>query len=130
MIKLVFCVRRRADIDEAEFHRYWRDAHGPLVASKAEVLGILRYVQVHLDPAAPNAMLAETRGAPEPYDGLAELWFASSEALLAAATSEEGLRAGAVLLEDEQRFIDHARSPLFLAQEHVVVDTLASPGAN
>ena len=38
MVKLVFCLHRRADIDEAEFHRYWREVHGPLAASFAPVL--------------------------------------------------------------------------------------------
>jgi uncharacterized protein (TIGR02118 family) len=122
VIKLVFCVRRRPDVDDAEFHRYWRDVHGPLVASKAETLGIRRYVQVHTTSGIANEFLAASRGAPEAFDGVAELWFDSEEALSAAATSEEGQRAGAELLEDERRFIDHARSPLFLAAENVVVE--------
>lgn len=36
MIKLTFCVCRRDDISEEEFHDYWLNKHGPLVKSVAE----------------------------------------------------------------------------------------------
>jgi uncharacterized protein (TIGR02118 family) len=121
MIKLVFCVHRRADIDEAEFHRYWRDEHGPLVHSVAPLLGIRRYVQNHSTPGPVSDALAASRGTPVGFDGVAELWFDDSEALIAAATSPAGLEAGEALLADERRFIDHSRSPLFLAEEHPVI---------
>jgi uncharacterized protein (TIGR02118 family) len=121
VVKLVFCVRRRTDIDAAEFHRYWRDVHGPLVASVASALRIRRYVQVHTLTTPLNDLLAATRQAPESFDGVAELWFDSAEAISAAASTTEGAAAGELLLTDERRFIDHSRSPLFLAEEHGVV---------
>jgi uncharacterized protein (TIGR02118 family) len=122
VIKLVFCVRRRSDVDAEEFHRYWRDDHGPLVTARAETLGIRRYVQVHRIDSALNDVLAGSRDAPEPYDGVAELWFDDENALALAASSDAGLEAGRELLEDERRFIDHARSPIFLAEEFAVIE--------
>ncbi|HVA09790.1 MAG TPA: EthD domain-containing protein [Acidimicrobiales bacterium] len=121
MTKLVFCVCRRPDVDETEFHRYWRDVHGPLAASFAPVLGIRRYTQVHATPGPVSTALALSRGAPEAFDGVAELWFDSTDALMAAANTPEGMAAGEALLEDERRFIDHARSPIFLAEEFPVL---------
>jgi uncharacterized protein (TIGR02118 family) len=121
VVKLVFCVRRRSDIDAAEFHRYWRDVHGPLVASVASDLGIRRYVQVHTLATPLNGLLAATRRAPESFDGVAELWFDSAEAISGAASTTAGAAAGDLLLSDERRFIDHSRSPLFLAEEHGVI---------
>jgi uncharacterized protein (TIGR02118 family) len=118
VVKLVFCVRRRADVAEAEFHRYWREVHGPLAVSLAPILGIRKYVQAHTTPGPVGAALAASRGAPEPFDGIAELWFDSVEELIATAGSTEGAAAGDQLLTDERRFIDHARSPIFLAEEH------------
>jgi hypothetical protein len=53
----------------------------------------------------------------EPFDGIASVWFDSRERLLAAMTTDEGREAGARLLEDERRFIDLSRSPLWLCQE-------------
>ena len=75
MVKLMFCVVRRVDIDETEFHRYWREEHGPLVTSHAATLRIARYVQSHTAHPGINAVLAAGREAPAPYDGVAELWF-------------------------------------------------------
>jgi uncharacterized protein (TIGR02118 family) len=121
VIKLMFCVHRRTDMAEAEFHRYWQDEHGPLVTSLAPVLGIRKYVQVHTTPGPVNDALAASRGAPAPFDGVAELWFDSVDALIAATSSAEGASAGEVLLTDERRFIDHSRSPIFLAEEHPVL---------
>jgi hypothetical protein len=53
---------------------------------------------------------------------VAELWFDSLDALTAAGATPEGKAAGRRLLEDERTFIDLARSPLFVAEEHPVVD--------
>jgi uncharacterized protein (TIGR02118 family) len=123
MIKLVFCLRRRADLTRDEFQRYWRETHAPLVRERAAAVGLRRYVQVHTLPAGTSAALAGSRSVEEEeYDGVAELWWDSLESLGAAAATPEGRRAGAELLEDERRFIDLARSPIFLAEEHVVVD--------
>ena len=47
MLKLVFCLRRRAEMSRDEFQRYWRDRHAPLVARHAATLRIARYVQLH-----------------------------------------------------------------------------------
>ena len=121
MVKLVFCLHRRPDLSAEEFRRIWLDEHGPLVRRHADALGIRRYVQSHGRSSPLDDVLAESRGAPEAFDGVAELWFDSEDALATAATSPEGVTAGAVLFEDERRFIDHARSPLFLVEEHEVV---------
>ena len=121
MIKLVFALRRRQDLTRDEFQRYWSERHAPLVRSHAEALGIRRYVQVHTLPDEVHAALRMSRGAPEAYDGVAELWFDDLEALGAAVTTEAGQAAAFALLEDERRFIDHANSPLWLADEHPVV---------
>jgi uncharacterized protein (TIGR02118 family) len=121
MVKLIFCLRRRDDISEEEFHRYWRDEHGPLVARHASALGIRRYVQVHTVSGPVNSLLAATRGSPEAYDGVAELWFDDADALARSAGTDEGLAAAAELGRDEARFIDHGRSPLFVAEEHTVI---------
>ncbi len=121
MIKLLFCLRRLPHLSRAEFQRYWRETHGPLVRSHADVLRIRRYVQTHALDHPLNAALAEGRGAPEAFDGVAELWWDSADDLAAATASPEGLAAAQALLDDERRFIDHARSPLWIGEEHPMV---------
>ena len=126
MVKLVFCLRRLPHLSLAEFQEYWLQKHGPLVRSHAETLRIRRYVQTHtLDNAGLQGGMASYRGAPEAYDGVAELWWDSLDDLLQAPATPEGRAASLELLEDERRFIDHARSPLWVAAEHEIV----SPGA-
>lgn len=123
MIKLVFTLRRRDDMSREEFQRYWRERHAPLVQRHAETLRIRRYVQTHARKTPLDEALSATRGSePGAYDGVAELWWDSIEDLLEAFASEAGQAAGRDLLEDEQRFIDLARSPLWLGEEHVVVE--------
>ena len=87
----------------------------------AATLRIRRYVQLHTREDALNDVLRASRGGPEPYDGIAELWWESREDLQAATASPEGRQANLELLEDERRFIDLGRSPLWIAEEHPVV---------
>jgi hypothetical protein len=53
------------------------------------------------------------------YDGLAELWWESAETLQAAFISPQSIDAGAILVEDEAKFIDLAKSIIFFSEEHI-----------
>lgn len=55
------------------------------------------------------------------YDGLAESWFDSLEALTTATSTEEGRRAAKLLAEDEERFVDFSGSKIFFVEEERVV---------
>lgn len=121
MIKLVFCARRLPHLSRAEFQRYWRETHGPLVRSHASCLRIRRYVQLHTLDDPLNDVLRASRGGPEPFDGIAELWWDERDDLAAAVSTDVGRRASEELLADERRFIDLPRSPLWLGEEHRVV---------
>ena len=117
MIKLTFCLVRAPHLSREEFQRYWLERHGPPVRAAAPALRIKRYVQAHTLTTPVNDALRRGRGGPEAYDGVAELWWESLDDLAAATSSPEGREAGRRLLEDERRFIDLARSPLWLAEE-------------
>jgi uncharacterized protein (TIGR02118 family) len=122
MIKLVFVIRRREDLPPEEFHRYWLEEHGPLARALLEQLGARRYVQTHTLNTGLNAPLAAGRDTAEAYDGLAEIWWDSLDAFVAASGSEEGRRANETLMEDEARFIDFARSSIFVTEEHPILE--------
>jgi len=121
MIKLTFCLVRLPHLTREAFQAYWFDTHAPLVASVAETLQIRRYVQMHSLPPDASAGIRASRDAPPEFDGVAELWFDSLEALAENGRRPEAQAAGAMLLEDEKRFIDLPRSPLWWGQERVVV---------
>ena len=121
MIKLTFCLVRLPSLSRGEFQNYWYDTHAPLVASVAEALMIRRYVQTHSLSAEASAGIRASRAAPQEFDGVAELWFDGLEALAENGRRPEAQAAAAMLLEDEKRFIDLPRSPLWWGQERVVV---------
>ncbi len=122
MIKLVFVIRRREELSHEEFHRYWLEEHGPLARKLLESLGARRYVQTHTLGTDLNAALAATRGTAEAYDGLAEVWWDSLDALVAVAGSEEGRSANETLTADEATFIDFERSSFFITEEHAILE--------
>ena len=120
MLKLTFCLRRLPTLGLAEFQDYWLNKHGPLVKSLQPALGMVRYVQLHRLPGDLADGMRRVRDAPEPYDGVAELWWESEETYRAARRNPEAREAGRKLLEDEARFIDLPRSPLWLNREEVI----------
>ena len=122
-MKLVFALRRRPELSLEDFQTYWRERHAPLVARHAAELGIRRYVQVHAVRTDLDAVLRAARQTEaEPFDGVAELWWDSLHAFEQASGTAAGRSAARILLEDEARFIDLPRSPVWLAEEHVVVE--------
>jgi uncharacterized protein (TIGR02118 family) len=122
MIVITFLLRRRQELSAEEFHRYWREQHGPLVQRHAEALGIRRYVQLHTTDSALGAAIAQGRGCePADYDGIALVWFDSEDAIVARAASTAGTAASDALLEDERTFIDLARSQLWISEDHTVI---------
>ena len=123
MIRLTFVLRRKASLSLSDFQQYWREVHGPLVARHATTLNIMRYVQVHTLEDAVNDQLASDRGGMEkPYDGVAELWWTSRDALSSTFGNAAGQAAAKELLEDEGRFIDLANSPLWFNYEYPQVN--------
>nr|NIO61062.1 EthD family reductase [Gammaproteobacteria bacterium]NIT40021.1 EthD family reductase [Gammaproteobacteria bacterium] len=66
-----------------------------------------------------NDNIRASRGMAQEYDGVAEVWFESEEELIEAMSSPEGQKLSAILLEDEVKFIDHAKSTAFITVEHV-----------
>jgi uncharacterized protein (TIGR02118 family) len=122
MIKLVYCVRKRADISDADFHRYWLQTHGPLVRGLAAAVKARKYIQSHTIAPELNAALVASRGLAPAYDGIAEVWWDDEAALTAGMTSAAGQDAHRRLKEDEAKFIDFSQSCVFATQEHEILD--------
>jgi uncharacterized protein (TIGR02118 family) len=108
MIKGIALVTRKPGMPDDEFHRYWREVHGPIATS---ITGLRRYVQSHQAPET------YADGMPA-YDGVAELSFADFAAFDAYWSSE---RIQAIFAADAPRFLDAANSTAFLAEETRVI---------
>ena len=108
MVKLVeFPVRLRS-VAPDEFHRYWREKHGLLAATLPQMR---RYVQSHA-----RASAYRDRRIPL-FDGLAEVWFASTAQMRAA----EGTREYMAIRRDEPNFIEQPATKFIITQERVII---------
>ena len=109
MIKLVYCITKKAGLSDEEFFRYWKDVHGPI---GARIPRLRRLVQSH------RVAVRGDKYGPD-YDGMAELWFDNAEDLLAARRSAEWEASR----KDEANFIDHNKVAYFVSEEHVILST-------
>jgi uncharacterized protein (TIGR02118 family) len=103
-VKNVEFVVRRRDLDVGEFHRYWREHHGPLAA---RIVPVRRYVQSHAVDD-PSTRL---------YDGIASTWFDDTDAMRASAATEEYRLTRA----DEANFVV-GHLPFVITREHVLME--------
>lgn len=122
MVKLVYCLRRRADVAPEEFHRYWLEEHGPKVRSVADAMKAVRYVQSHTCEGDLNEAFVASRGLAPAYDGITEVWWNSADDLRAATATPEGAAAMVMLQADESTFIDFSESRVFMTTEHEIFD--------
>jgi uncharacterized protein (TIGR02118 family) len=107
MIHTHYFITRKEPLDEAAFHRYWRETHGPLVKY---VKQLRMHVQSHRIPYA---------GSNSSYDGEAEGLIDSIATLAEIRTSREFLDGAHA---DEHNFIDLKRVEWLATEDHVIVD--------
>src|ERR1700722_1963805 len=106
-VKMFSMLTRKPGADVAAFQTYWRTHHGPLAAKIPQVR---RYIQCHVRPSGYAG------GASPRYDGVAELWFDSFNAVRDSATTDEYC---AVRL-DEPKFLA-LPFPFLIASAHQIV---------
>jgi uncharacterized protein (TIGR02118 family) len=74
MVRLTCLLRRKPGVTPAEFHAYWKDVHGPLIARSRSGRHVVRYEQ-HPRP------LEDYAGDDDPgYDGVTVQWFETMDA--------------------------------------------------
>jgi uncharacterized protein (TIGR02118 family) len=107
MIHIHYFITRKPSLDDAEFHRYWRETHGPIAG---RIKQMRMYVQSHRIPMA---------GTNSPYDGEAEVMIEDLAALAELRKSPEYL-GGA--LADERNFIDPTLVEWMATRDHVIAE--------
>lgn len=105
MVKLTCFLKRRAGMSPEEFDAYWRDRHGPLVASTRSARHVLRYEQ---HPAAQRD---------SGWDGITEQWFESVDAFYASLREDDYH----LIDEDLPNFLDVGALQFTLTEEPRVV---------
>ena len=108
MIKIVYCITKKAGLTDEQFFHHWENIHGPI---GARIPGLRKLVQ------SRRLIVADDTRPPD-FDGVAELWFDSIEDLLAARSSHQWKASSA----DEANFIDESRTAYFVSTEHVIFE--------
>jgi uncharacterized protein (TIGR02118 family) len=117
MVKLTCLVRRKPGMSPEEFHDYWRDRHGPLVASTRSGSHVIRYEQHHrpLHDYGPD----DDGG----YDGVTEQWFESMDDYRAHIAEEDF----ATVWADLGNFLDVDRLAFVVTEDEEMVVVVAGP---
>ena len=124
MIRISYLMRRLSHLSLAEFQAYWSEKHPRAAPPDAfSTLGVKRYVQVlPLESDARDLVIGPRSGLVEPFDGIAELWVDSLEALERDWSTEKAKEYLQIFFKDEQNFIDWTRSTILVSREIVAME--------
>jgi hypothetical protein len=117
MIRFVHCVKRRPEISDFEFRRFWSSQE--LEALINQLFALLKPVRARrtlvLAVEANQELMREREGA-EPYDGLLEIWFDNSRDFEQIRASAEYQRLMREIQEFQAQFVDFTHSARFFTE--------------
>ena len=112
MITSIVWMKRKKGMSLQAFQEYWYERHVPLVLGTPEfVRHVRKYIQYH--PAPGGTKPGELFGDRAEYDGVAELWFDSRDAMNAAFNEPMYLQN---VRPDELEFVDLEGCLSFVAE--------------
>lgn len=116
MVEVVYCMRRKPGLSQAEFLAHWENVHVPIVMSNLHLLRLHGYERV-LPLHHAFSERVERRGRMQPpYDGIAKLTWACDEDMAFSFESPEALAVQRLLAQDEAHFVDSAASSRWISQ--------------
>jgi uncharacterized protein (TIGR02118 family) len=115
MVAVIGIIKRKPGMAVEAFQEHGHTAHADIVR---KLPGIRRYVQSHTIPSG-------YRRSEPAWDGVAEIWFESVDALRALRGSPEQAAVDA----DEPRFIDKPSQVMLLTEQHVIKEGPEPAGA-
>ena len=111
MIKLIAFVRRKEGMEPEEFHRHWREVHGPLIRSTKSGSYVVRYEQHHRPLSDyDNPIVSD-------YDGVTVQWFRSQDDFYASIREADYAEIDA----DMKSFIDESKLVWLLTEDAEVI---------
>ena len=114
MFKVSVILKRKPGMSPAEFRRYWRDVHGPLLLEQPS---LLRYVRKYVQCQSIADAVADVPGVSSQFDGIAELWGDSVDDV------RRGLAEPAyveLIRPDEEKFLDLPNC-VFMVTEEIII---------
>lgn len=124
-VKLIHFLRKKPALASADFHRYWREQHAPIVLQA--IPGIRKYVQnrpLALPASAFNGTLFEM-GEVDRYTGVEEFWFDDIDDVYRLKDDPQICRA---LQASYGAFVDLDDAFSMVMNERVVFDYTLPPG--
>ena len=119
MIKITYLMRRLPHLSLEEFQSYWSEKHPQSAPEDAfSILGVKRYVQgLPFESPARDLVVGPRTGLIEPFDGVAELWVESIDAIESDWSTDKAKEYIEIFYQDEKNFIDWSRSTILVSKE-------------
>jgi len=108
MVKAIALIKRKSGLSREDFRQHYEEVHAPLILKHS--VGLKKYVRNHIIVPV---------GAEEPdFDCITELWY-DSVGDYKASIAVWSTKAGQVIRNDEDSFLDRSKLAFFLVEEKV-----------
>ena len=119
MIRLLRCIKKRDDISDMEFRRYWESAtYKDIFTAYVNVSEGISFQMNLVLKIDLNNDIQTLRGTQAPYDGVVELFWPSAITAAALMSTDEGKQLVAKLAQYEDQFVDLSRSSISVTEAH------------
>ena len=117
MIRLIMCVRRRADLEALEFRRSWVAPMRELANELAAASGALHVELSVLLEIPENAAFVDQRGLERPYDAVVELGWEGGAQVRGSGDKPAVSAVRAKIRTLNEHFVDLQHSTTFFADD-------------
>lgn len=117
MIRLIMCIRRRADVDPMEFRRSWVTPMRTLADELALASGANQVELSVLLSIPENAAFVDQRGLDQPYDAVVELCWDGGAQVRGAGDRPEVKAVRAKIRTLNEHYVDAQHSCTFFADD-------------
>lgn len=117
MIRLLRCIKKRDDISDMDFRRFWEASEYNDIfeayMSASEGINYQKNLVLKIDL---NEDIQMVRGTQPPYDGIVELFWPSAKNAAALVNTAEGKALVEKLAVYENQFVDFSQSSISLTE--------------
>lgn len=117
MIRLINCLRKRSELSDEEFRRYWMDGKfDELIHRVVQLTSVEQYGKNLTLRVDANDTFMRERGSGEPYDGILEYWWINAHELMEVYETPPARELMDEMLEYQRQFVDLSRSVIFFTE--------------
>lgn len=114
MIRYINCFRKRKDLNQEEFRKYWQsDEFSELINEVVELTGVIRHTKSLVLKVETSEQLISDRGLSEPFDGILEYWWDNARDLKAMYATDHAKALIKKTQKFQSQFVDFPSSSAF-----------------